>query len=71
MITKLHLWRQEKQSFYWFVPAVMVLDAVVLATVLIIVDATGRHLPVLSRISDQKSRRTNPALPGPKPQEKA
>lgn len=136
MITKLNHWWQEKRSSYWFVPAVMVLDVVVLATALIIVDATvdlhvvegwpllfgagaassrgqltavagstvrpigsklliratrksmtysmicaswsarwadgtGRHLPVLSRISDQKSHRTDPALPEPKPQEKA
>ena len=40
MITKLHHWWQEKRSSFWFVPAVMVLDAVVLATVLITVDAT-------------------------------
>jgi uncharacterized membrane protein len=39
MLTKLHHWWQEKRSSFWFVPAVMVLDAVVLATVLIIVDA--------------------------------
>jgi len=40
MITKLHHWWQEKRSSFWFVPAVMVLDVVVLATVLVIVDAT-------------------------------
>jgi uncharacterized membrane protein len=40
MIAKLHHWWQEKRSSFWFVPAVMVLDAVVVATVLIIVDAT-------------------------------
>lgn len=40
MLTKLHHWWQEKRSSFWFVPAVMVLDAVVLATVLITVDAT-------------------------------
>ncbi|MFH0998492.1 MAG: DUF2254 domain-containing protein [Pseudomonadota bacterium] len=39
MLTKLHHWWQEKRSSFWFVPAVMVLDAVVLATVLITVDA--------------------------------
>ena len=39
MMTKLHHWWQEKRSSFWFVPAVMVLDAVVLAIVLIIVDA--------------------------------
>lgn len=41
MIRKLHHWWQEKRSSFWFVPAVMVLDAVVLATVLIIVDANA------------------------------
>jgi uncharacterized membrane protein len=41
MIKKLHHWWQEKRSSFWFVPAVMVLDAVVLATVLIMVDATA------------------------------
>ena len=40
MITKLHHWWQEKRSSFWFIPALMVLDAVVLATLLIIVDAT-------------------------------
>ncbi|MGA7876125.1 MAG: DUF2254 family protein, partial [Desulfoferrobacter sp.] len=40
MITKLHHWWQEKRSSFWFIPALMVLDAVVLATVLITVDAT-------------------------------
>jgi len=41
MITKLHYWWQEKRSSFWFVPTVIVLDAVVLATLLIIVDATA------------------------------
>ncbi len=40
MLMKLHHWWQEKRSSFWFVPALMVLDAVVLATVLITVDAT-------------------------------
>ncbi|MDQ7783022.1 MAG: DUF2254 domain-containing protein [Desulfomonilaceae bacterium] len=40
MITKLQHWWQETRSSFWFIPAVMVLDAVVLATVLITVDAT-------------------------------
>lgn len=40
MLTKLNHWWQEIRSSFWFVPAVMVLDAVVLATVLITVDAT-------------------------------
>lgn len=40
MLTKLHYWWQEKRSSFWFVPAVMVLDAVVLAIVLITVGAT-------------------------------
>ena len=39
MLAKLHHWWQEKRSSFWFVPAVMVLGAVVLATVLITVDA--------------------------------
>jgi uncharacterized membrane protein len=39
MLAKLHHWWQEKRSSFWFVPAVMVLEAVVLATVLITVDA--------------------------------
>lgn len=34
-------------------------------------DGTGRHLSVLNRISEQKGRRTGPALPGPKPQEES
>lgn len=41
MIKKLHHWWQEKRSSFWFVPAVMVLDAVILATVLIIVDVNA------------------------------
>lgn len=40
MITKLRHWWQEMQSSFWFLPAVMVLDAVVLATLLIILDAS-------------------------------
>jgi uncharacterized membrane protein len=40
MITKLrHEW-QEMRSSFWFIPALIVLDAVVLATLLITVDAT-------------------------------
>ncbi len=41
MRKKLNNWWQDKRSSFWFVPAVMVLDAVVLATVLIIVDASA------------------------------
>ncbi len=40
MITKLRHWCQEMGSSFWFVPAVIVLGAVGLATVLIAVDAT-------------------------------
>ncbi|MCU0809029.1 MAG: DUF2254 domain-containing protein, partial [Candidatus Contendobacter sp.] len=40
MITKLRNEWQEMRSSFWFLPAVMVLDAVVLATLLITVDAT-------------------------------
>ncbi|MBK8752650.1 MAG: DUF2254 domain-containing protein [Candidatus Competibacteraceae bacterium] len=40
MITKLRHGWQEMQSSFWFLPAVMVLDAVVLATLLIILDAS-------------------------------
>ena len=39
MITKLRHWWQDMQSSFWFVPAVIVLGAVGLATVLIAVDA--------------------------------
>ncbi|WP_163339825.1 DUF2254 domain-containing protein [Desulfopila sp. IMCC35008] len=38
MLTKLRYWWQEKRSSFWFVPTVMVLDAVVLATILIVMD---------------------------------
>ncbi len=34
MFMKLHHWWKEKRSSFWFVPALMVLNAVVLATVL-------------------------------------
>jgi uncharacterized membrane protein len=40
MLTKLHHWWQEKRSSFWFVPVVIVLDAVALAILLITVDAT-------------------------------
>ncbi len=40
MITKLHHAWQEIRSSFWFVPALIVLDAVVLATLLITVDVT-------------------------------
>ncbi|MCC8986242.1 MAG: DUF2254 domain-containing protein [Candidatus Contendobacter sp.] len=40
MITKLHHVWQEMRSSFWFVPTLIVLDAVVLATLLITVDAT-------------------------------
>ncbi len=48
MLRKLHHWWQESRSSFWFVPAVVVLDAVVLAIVLITVDATV-DLPVVER----------------------
>ena len=48
MLRKLHHWWQESRSSFWFVPAVMVLDAVVLAIVLITVDAIV-DLPVVER----------------------
>ncbi|WP_306547713.1 DUF2254 family protein, partial [Desulfobulbus sp.] len=40
MLTRLRHWWQEKRSSFWFIPAMMVLDAVLLATVLITIDAT-------------------------------
>lgn len=40
MITKLHNWWQEVRSSFWFVPAVIVLGAVGLATTLIAVDVS-------------------------------
>lgn len=40
MIIKLNHWWQELRSSFWFVPAAIVLGAVVLATVLITLDAT-------------------------------
>jgi len=40
MLAKLHYWWQAKRSSFWFVPAVIVLDAVALATLLITLDAT-------------------------------
>ncbi|MBM9535648.1 DUF2254 domain-containing protein [Desulfobulbus alkaliphilus] len=48
MHRKLHLWWQDNRSSFWFLPAVMVLDAVALAIVLITVDATV-DLPVVER----------------------
>ncbi|KGO33129.1 membrane protein [Desulfobulbus sp. Tol-SR] len=48
MLRKLHHWWQESRSSFWFVPAVVVLDAVVLAVILITVDATV-NLPVVER----------------------
>ena len=48
MFMKLHHWWQEMRSSFWFVPAVIVLGAVGLATVLIGVDATV-DLPVVER----------------------
>jgi len=44
MLPKLHYWWQAKRSSFWFVPAVMVLDAVVLATLLITLDATVEEI---------------------------
>jgi uncharacterized membrane protein len=40
MLTRLRHWWQEKRSSFWFIPTMMVLDAVLLATVLITIDAT-------------------------------
>ena len=40
MLTRLRHWWQEIRSSFWFIPAMMVLDAVILATVLITLDAT-------------------------------
>ena len=48
MLRKLHHWWQESRSSFWFVPTMVVLDAVVLAIVLITVDATV-DLPVIER----------------------
>jgi uncharacterized membrane protein len=48
MLRKLHHWWQVNRSSFWFVPAVVVLDAVVLAIVLITVDANV-DLPVVER----------------------
>jgi len=48
MLKKFHHWWQESRSSFWFVPAVIVLDAVALAIVLITVDATV-DLPVVKR----------------------
>lgn len=48
MLRKLHHWWQANRSSFWFVPTVMVLDAVVLAIVLITVDA-NIDLPVVER----------------------
>jgi len=48
MLAKLAHWWQDKRSSFWFVPALIVLDAVVLAVVLITVDATA-ELQVVER----------------------
>ncbi len=48
MLRKFHHWWQINRSSFWFVPTVVVLDAVVLAIVLITVDATV-DLPVVER----------------------
>ncbi|MHB8763147.1 MAG: DUF2254 domain-containing protein [Deferrisomatales bacterium] len=50
MLVKLTHWWQKKRSSFWFLPAVIVLDAVVLAVVLITVDATA-ELQVVERWS--------------------
>jgi uncharacterized membrane protein len=52
MLTKLRYWWQEKRSSFWFVPSVMVMDAVVLATILIVIDTNldleiDKRLPLL------------------------
>lgn len=48
MITKLHYWWQVVRSSFWFVPAVIVLSAVGLATILIAVDVSV-DLPFVDR----------------------
>lgn len=48
MLRKLYNWWQESRSSFWFIPAVVVLNAVILAIVLITVDATV-DLPVVER----------------------
>jgi len=48
VITKLHNWWRELRSSFWFVPALIVLGAVGLATVLIGIDATV-DLPLVER----------------------
>ena len=48
MLRKFHHWWLENRSSFWFIPAVMVLDAVALAIVLITVDATV-DLPIVGR----------------------
>ena len=48
MLRKFHHWWQVNRSSFWFVPTVVVLDAVVLAIVLITVDANV-DLPVVER----------------------
>lgn len=48
MLRKLHHWWQVNRSSFWFAPAVVVLNAVVLAIVLITLDATV-DLPVVER----------------------
>lgn len=40
MLTRLQHWWQDKRSSFWFLPAMMVLNAVLLAIVLITIDAT-------------------------------
>lgn len=40
MLTRLHHWWQDKRSSFWFLPAMMVLNAVLLAIALITIDAT-------------------------------
>ncbi|WP_232370929.1 DUF2254 domain-containing protein [Desulfogranum marinum] len=40
MLIKFRYWWQEQRSSFWFVPSVIVLDAVVLATILIVIDTT-------------------------------
>jgi len=46
MLRKLHHWGQDNRSSFWFIPAVMVLDAVAFTIVLVTVDATV-DLPVV------------------------
>lgn len=43
MLMRLRFWWQEQRSSFWFVPIVIVLNAIVLATVLIVIDTAIDH----------------------------